>query len=59
MPNIPLAGEKYGCAKQRRIVHFAVTLEQYEIIEDDAMLVNMTVSEYIRFKLGLTKGERQ
>lgn len=55
MPNKPLAGEKYGCAKQRRVVHFAVTLEQYERIEDDAMMANMTVSEYIRFKLQLNK----
>jgi len=55
MPNTPLAGEKYGCAKQRRVVHFAVTLEQYESIEDDAMMANMTVSEYIRFKLELNK----
>jgi len=48
MNGVSLANEKYGKATKRRVVHFAMTLEQFEKLEDLAMLAGMNVSEYCR-----------
>ena len=47
----PLAKEPRGSAKPRRVVHCAMTIEQFEKLEDMAMLKQMNVSEYIRHAL--------
>lgn len=56
MNGSPLAKERRGFAKPRRVVHFAVTLEQFEALEDMALLKGMNVSEYIRHSLFERRG---
>ena len=51
MNGSPLDKEKRGYAKPRRVVHFAVTLSQFELLQDMAVYSNMNISEYIRHKL--------
>lgn len=51
MNGSPLDKEPRGSAKPRRVVHCALTIEQFEKLEDMAMLKDMNVSEYIRFAL--------
>jgi hypothetical protein len=51
MNGISLDGEPRGSAKQRRIVNFAITIAQFQKLEDMAMMSNMNLSEYIRHAL--------
>lgn len=51
MNGSPLDKEKRGFAKPRRIVHCALTVSQFELLQDMALYNKMNISEYIRFKL--------
>jgi hypothetical protein len=46
-----LAGERRGQAAQRRNVNFALTLSQFEELQDMAMMADMQISEYIRYAI--------
>lgn len=51
MNGVALAKEKRGFAKPRRNVNVAMTLDQFARLEDAALLKNMNISEYVRYKL--------
>ena len=46
-----LAGEGRGQAAQRRNVNFALTLSQFEELQDMATMADMQISEYIRYAI--------
>ena len=58
MNGSPLEKEKRGFAKQRRVIHCAVTMSQFEALEDYAVSAGMNISEYIRHSLFGNSGRK-